>query len=217
MRRLRILIAADEEVRRGLRALVEAHRGWEICAEAGNGHEAVDRARETKPDIVVLNIAMPGLNGPEAARQILGSRPKTRVILTMDEPVALGRDVPGAGPPRPVKAGTGRDPAARAETFKPSATSIAPQIALGGLPQEKKITLPAGRRLSARERKIIELLAEEKSHEEIASSLSMSVREVEKHCSNVMRKLDLSTASDLTSYAVAESLLRRCLLLYLPR
>src|SRR4029079_16007679 len=82
MNRLRILVADDHEiVRRGLVSLIKGHPDWEVCAEAGNGHQAVEKAKESKPDIAILDIGMPVLNGPEATRQILRENPATRILI----------------------------------------------------------------------------------------------------------------------------------------
>src|SRR5579864_1166226 len=92
--KLRILIADDHEVvRRGLCALLQAHDGWEICGEATDGREAVEKAAELRPDIVLIDVGMPNLNGLNAARQILAAKPRTRVlIVTMHESEQLIRE-----------------------------------------------------------------------------------------------------------------------------
>src|SRR6266487_6512759 len=95
----RILLADDHEVvRQGLRVLLEAHLGWEVVGEAVNGREAVEKTRQLKPDVVVLDISMPELNGLEATRQILKAAPQTEVlVLTMHESEQVAREVLSAG------------------------------------------------------------------------------------------------------------------------
>src|SRR5260370_39985493 len=96
---LRILIADDHEVaRQGIRALLESHPGWEVCAEAKDGREAVELATNSKPDIVLLDIGMPNLNGLDAARQLLAMFPQSRsLILTMHDAEQVVREVLAAG------------------------------------------------------------------------------------------------------------------------
>ena len=99
MKTVRILVADDHEiVRHGLRRLLETQQGWEVCDEAGTGREAVEKTRQLKPDVVVLDFSMPELNGAEAARQILKALPRTEVvILTMHDSEQLLREVLEAG------------------------------------------------------------------------------------------------------------------------
>ncbi len=209
---MRILIADDHEVvRQGLRALMQNHKGWEVCGEAATGREAVEKAKETQPDVVVLDIAMPQLNGLEAARQILKAHPETQVlILTMHESEELVREVLDAGARGYVlKSDAGRSLVAAIEALgqhTPFFTSKVAQIVLQGFldgkPASAEVTRSTRGRLSAREREIIQLLAEGKGNKEIAASLNISVKTVETHRSNIMRKLNLHSIGDLTRYAI---------------
>ncbi len=209
---MRILIADDHEVvREGLRALMQNHKGWEVCAEAATGREAVEKATEAKPDVVVLDIAMPQLNGLEAARQILKTRPETQVlILTMHESEELVREVLDAGARGYVlKSDAARSLVAALEALgqhTPFFTSKVAQIVLQGFLEGKPASAEVPRstrgRLSAREREIIQLLAEGKGNKEVAASLNISVKTVETHRSNIMRKLNLHSIGDLTRYAI---------------
>lgn len=206
---LRLLVADDHEiVRRGLQALLKAQPGWEVCAEAVNGREAVEKARTLKPDIVILDLAMPELNGLEATRQIRKSVPDAEVIiLTMHESEQVVREVLDAGARGYIlKSDAGRDLVAAVEAVSrkvPFFTSKVAELVLGaylngraGTGQEDR------RRLSPREREILQMLAEGKTTKEVAVTLGISVKSAETHRSNIMRKLDLHSISDLVRYAI---------------
>jgi DNA-binding NarL/FixJ family response regulator len=212
---LRILIADDHEVaRRGIRSLLESHPGWEVCAEAKDGRDAVELATSMKPDLVLLDIGMPNLNGLEAARQILTTSPNVAIlILTMHDSDNVIREVLRAGARGfLLKSDAGRDLVAAVEALESQKTFFTPRVSQmvldGFLNREKKrseiedVTNPSGDLLTAREREVIQLLAEGRTSKEVAVTLNLSVKTAETHRTNLMRKLGLHSVADLTRYAV---------------
>jgi DNA-binding NarL/FixJ family response regulator len=208
MQPFRILIADDHEVvRRGIRAMLESHPGWEVCGEAGDGREAVQQARELKPGLVLLDIGMPNLNGLEAARQILATYPTTSIlILTMHSSQQVLREVLAVGARGfLLKSDAGRDLVTAVEALQRDGTfftSHATEIVADGClnPDPKEPRFP--NRLTPREREVVQLLAEGKTSKEVAVALNLSVKTVETHRTNIMRKLDLHSIADLTLFAL---------------
>ena len=215
MSSVRILIADDHAlVRRGLRALLEAQPGWEVCAEAANGREAVKKAKQLGPNIVIMDITMPDLNGLEATRQIVKVAPKTEVlILTMHESEEIVKDVFAMGGRGYVlKSDAERDLVSAVDALsrhKPFFTSTASQMMLDsylegpGRPPKKET---ACCRLTPRERETLQLLTEGKTNKEVAVGLSISVRTVESHRANLMRKLGCQSFSELVHYAIRNNI-----------
>lgn len=209
-----ILVADDHEVvRRGIVALLEAQPGWTVCGQAVNGREAVEEAKRLKPEVVILDISMPELNGLEATRQILKVSPKTEVlIITAHASEQAAREVLAAGARGYVlKSDAGRDLVNAVESLcnhKPFFTRKVSEMVLEGYlgnrgPAEEE---PLHRRLTTREREVLQLLAEGKSNKEVAASLDISAKTAEAHRTNIMRKLDLHSMSDLVHYAIRNKL-----------
>jgi DNA-binding NarL/FixJ family response regulator len=218
---LRILIADDHDVaRRGIRSLLEGHPGWEICGEAKDGREAVECATKTKPDLVLLDIGMPGLNGLDAARQIHAACPDTRIlILTMHDTEQLVREVLALGARGYLlKSDSARDLVAAVEALQNHRTFFTTRVAqmvlegyLHPTNGDGNGSDHSGRRLlTPREREVIQLLAEGKTTKEVAVTLNLSVKTAETHRTNLMRKLDLHSVADLTLYAVRNSIVQIC-------
>jgi DNA-binding NarL/FixJ family response regulator len=206
---LRILIADDHEVaRRGVRSLLESHAGWEVCGEAADGREAVNAAARLKPDLVLLDIGMPGLNGLDATRQILAADPDIRVlILTMHDSEQVVREVLAAGARGfLLKSDAGRDLVVAVEALQNRrtffTTKVAQLVLEGYLRPAPENDRPARSVLTPREREVIQLLAEGKTTKEVATTLNLSVKTAETHRTNLMRKLDLHSVVDVTLYAV---------------
>jgi DNA-binding NarL/FixJ family response regulator len=216
---LRILIADDHEVaRRGIRAVLENHPGWEVCGEAKDGRESVELAASTKPDLILLDIGMPNLNGLEAARQILAASPEIAIlILTMHDSDNVVREVLRAGARGfLLKSDAGRDLVAAVEALQTQrtffTTRVSQMVLDGFLDREKNGHVVnkeiAGDVLTAREREVIQLLAEGKTSKEVAIALNLSVKTAETHRTNLMRKLGLHSVADLTRYAVRNGIVQ---------
>jgi DNA-binding NarL/FixJ family response regulator len=216
LKALRILIADDHDLlRRGVKTLLQSHAGWEVCGEAHTGREAVTKTEELKPDIVILDISMPDLNGLEAARRIRKASANTEVLVfTAHYSDQLIRDILEAGVRGyVVKSDSDRDLIIAVETLarhKPFFTPRATEVILsdfksGGTRAELPESVP--NRLTSREREIVQLLAEGKSSKEVASSLNISVKTAETHRANIMRKLELHTVSELVRYAVRNQII----------
>jgi DNA-binding NarL/FixJ family response regulator len=215
MKAVRILVADDHEVvRRGVRALLEAEAGWLVCDEAATGREALAKAQRLKPDIVILDIGMPELNGLEATRQIRKTVPQSEVlILTMHESEHVVREVLAAGARGYVlKSDAGRDLVAAVNALrqrKPFFTSSVGTMVLQGYLQNIRAVDPPhpSCRLTPREREITQLLAEGKTNKQVAVALGISAKTADTHRTNIMRKLHLHSASDLVRYAIRNKLI----------
>jgi DNA-binding NarL/FixJ family response regulator len=208
---LRILIADDHDlVRRGIKSFLESHAGWTVCGEAQTGVEAVEKARELSPDIAILDITMPELNGIDAARKIQKESPQTKtLIVSMHYSENIVREVLAAGiRGYVVKSDSVRDLGAAIEAVangKTFFTSLATKEMLTDLRarcSNSPEAEPIDDRLTSREREILQLLSEGKIAKEVAAVLNISVKTVETHRSNMMRKLEIHNAADLVRYAV---------------
>jgi len=215
MNPFRILIADDHEVvRRGIRSLLESHPGWEVVGEAANGREAVECTGQLKPDLVLLDIGMPYLNGLEAARQILATQPLMRIlILTIHDSEQVVRDVLALGARGFLsKSDAGQDLVAAVEALQQHRTFFSAKVAEfvldGYLDPYRESQPPPTNRLTPREREVVQLLAEGKSSKEVAVALNLSVKTVETHRTNIMRKLDLHSIADVTLYAVRNGIVQ---------
>lgn len=219
---LRILIADDHELaRNGIRALLESHPGWEVCGEAKDGRETVELAVSLRPDIVLLDIGMPNLNGLEAARQILAIFPEVAIlILTMHDSDNIVREVLRAGARGYLlKSDAGRDLVAAVEALQLQRTFFTTrvsQMVLDGYLDRQTRNVGAMLKdddrtensLTSREREVIQLLAEGKTSKEVAVTLNLSVKTAETHRTNLMRKLGLHSVADLTRYAVRNGIVQ---------
>ncbi len=214
---LRILLADDHEVvRRGLCALLRAKPEWEVCGEAVDGREAVEKALALKPDVVILDVGMPNLNGLEATRQIIKARPQVRVlILTLHDSDQLVQEVLNAGARGfLLKSDAARDLVTAVEALRNNKIYFTPKVASmvleGFLRRNDSETsvgpLPPRSQLTPREREIVQLLAEGKSSRDVAEALGLSIKTAETHRANIMRKLNLHSVSDLVLYAVRNNI-----------
>jgi DNA-binding NarL/FixJ family response regulator len=209
MKSVSILIADDHAVvRRGLRALLETQPGWTICGEARNGRDAVQKAAQYQPDVVILDIGMPELNGLAATVRIREVVPQARVlVLTMHNSEELIQSCLNAGAQGYVlKSDAERDLISAVEALvqhKTFFTQAATNVVLENLRgrQNGVSREPSVARLTRREQEIVQLLAEGRSNKEVGASLGIGTRTVESHRANIMRKLHLRTFSELMRYA----------------
>jgi len=209
MSNVRILIADDHElIRRGLVSALAERPDWSIVAEAADGRQASELAARLTPDIAVLDLTMPELNGLDATRQIRAATPKTRIlIVTAHESEQLIRDVLDAGAMGYVlKSDAGRVLVQAIEALldeRPFFTSKVARVVLEGYLRSGEDSLTqAAVALSPRERQIVQLLAEGSNNKEVARALQLSVKTVETHRSNIMRKMEFGSLADLVRYAI---------------
>jgi DNA-binding NarL/FixJ family response regulator len=207
--KVRILVADDHDiVRRGVRPLIESEWGWEICGEAGDGREALALAEKLKPDVVLLDVAMPEMNGVDVTREIKRRLPDTEVLaFTGTESEALFHELFAAGARGCVLKSDAAEhliPAIKAlcdgQPYFGSRVGkviFARYLETGAKPGEGA---PGG--LSPREREIVQQLAEGRSNKEVADKLGISVKTVETHRAAIMRKLGFTAFSELVRYAV---------------
>jgi len=212
---IRIVLADDHDVvRRGLRELLEEHEGWEVCGEAANGREAIEIVKKHKPQVAIVDLAMPELNGLEATRHIRKESPDTEVLVfTMHESELLVRDVLEAGARGFVlKSDAARHLTNAVEALvqhKPFFTSRVSELVLGEFlkqGKQRKDVVASPSVLTPREREIVQLLAESKSNKEISTILNISVKTVETHRAAIMRKLHINSIVELVHYAVRNEL-----------
>ncbi|MFY9528463.1 MAG: response regulator transcription factor [Candidatus Acidiferrales bacterium] len=209
---LRILVADDHDLmRRGIRMLLEDHKDWEICGEACTGREAIAKSQELKPDIAILDISMPEMDGLNAAKRIREASPKTEILMLSvhcSDPFIL--EAVDAGVRGYVlKSDSDRDLVTAVETLashKPFLTSYATRLFLqnfemrGGSGKEASEGLRE--RVTSRERDVVQLIAEGKSSREIGAILGISTKTAETHRANIMRKLELHSVGELVRYAL---------------
>jgi two-component system response regulator NreC len=211
VKKLRILIADDHAlVRQGAKVVLEARPGWRVVGEASNGREAVQKAIALKPDVVVVDISMPELDGVEVARQIREGVPNTKVlVLTMHESDQMVKRALDAGALGYILKSDLTECLARAvkavSQGKRFLTPKVSEIVLDGFLKPRS-QLQQGERAdvrpSPRESEIIRLLAEGKANKEIASQLGITVRTVETHRAKIMLKLGLHSLAELIHYAM---------------
>ena len=199
-----------------MRTLLEAEPGWKVVAEASDGQEAFEKAKETKPEIVVLDIGMPRLSGLEAARRLKRTLPQIKVLmLTMHDSERLAWEVLNVGALGYVtKSDTARDLVIAIEALRRDKTFFTPKVDRiildsflnGG--SSKRAKEMQGEQLTSRQREIVQLLAEGKTSKEVSALLNLSVKTVETHRANIMRRLSCHSVSDLVRYAVRNNIVQ---------
>jgi DNA-binding NarL/FixJ family response regulator len=191
--------------------LLESQPNWEVCAEAADGRDALEKVTQLKPDVAIVDIGMPELNGLDATRQIVKACPQTEVlILTMHQSDEVVREVLHAGARGYVlKSDADQSLVAAVETLrqhKPFLTSVVTDLVLFRYRNGySEIDAPSCR-LTSRERQIVQLLSEGSSNKEVAATLDISVRTVETHRASIMRKLNIASLGDLVRYAIRNKL-----------
>jgi DNA-binding NarL/FixJ family response regulator len=216
MAQLRILLADDHTVvRQGLRKLLEERPDWIVVAEAGNGRDAVQQAHQHKPDVAILDVAMPLLNGIEATRQIVRGSPVTRVlVLTMHSDELYVSQILKAGATGYLlKDSADVDLIQAVDLVSQGKSFFSPAIARLMLDDYVRQLSDKGitdryELLSQREREIFQLVAEGKANKEIATILSVSPSTVETHRARIMEKLDVHSAAEIVLYAVHRGVVR---------
>ena len=208
---MRILVVDDHDIiRRGLNQLLTMRQGWEVCGEAKTGREAITLAEQLQPEIVVMDVSMPEMNGLEAARRIHKSFPKIGIlILTMHFSDQLVREIVAAGARGYIlKSDTSRDLVSAVEAVSNRQTFFTPrasEVLLNSFSwkgSELDSQVVARNRLTPREREIVQLLAEGKTSREAALVLGISIKTAETHRANIMRKLEVHSLSEVVRYAV---------------
>jgi DNA-binding NarL/FixJ family response regulator len=209
LRAVRILIADDHElVRQGMRTILQGEPGWTVCGEATNGRQAVAMALELKPDLLVLDIAMPELNGVEVIRQIRRSLDVPVLIVTMYDADDVLREATEAGANGYVlKAEAGRTLVNAARTIlqrdAPSDRVRSRAVdAEAGAGATDVLPRPRGRELTSREREVLQLLVEGHGNKEVASALGITTKTAETHRARIMSKLNMHSMSELVRYAI---------------
>jgi DNA-binding NarL/FixJ family response regulator len=210
---IKILLADDHKiVRDGLRALIEKQQDMEVVAEAADGRTAVRLAKEMLPDVVIMDISMPDLNGIEAARQIVAGAPRVKIItLSMHSDSRFVKEVFKAGASGYLLKECAFEELARAiHTVAADQIYLSPRIThvvlndyMSRLPMAEASVFSV---LSAREREVLQLMAEGKTTKEIAYSLDLSVKTVEAHRQKIMEKSNIHSVAELTKYAIREGL-----------
>jgi DNA-binding NarL/FixJ family response regulator len=212
---IRILLADDHEVvRRGLSSLLATRPDWQVCGEARNGREAVALAVKLKPNLAILDLSMPELNGLEATRHIRKEVPETEVLVfSMYENEQFVRDLLAAGARGYVLKSDVSSQLLNAvdavSRHKPFFTSEVAERVLEGFLRLGELTAEDGSAagiLTPREREIVQLLAEARSNKEVAATLGISVKTVETHRASIMRKLGITSIVDLVHYAIRNGL-----------
>jgi DNA-binding NarL/FixJ family response regulator len=214
---LRILLADDHDLTRaGVRYLLEKQKDWSVCAEASNGRVAVQLAEEHRPDLAILDMSMPELNGIDATRQILKKLPRTKVLIyTMHETEKIIIDALDAGASGIVlKSDAGENIVSAVESIMKGrrffTSHVAETVVEGYLSKRAGVATDAAHpspALTNREREVVQLLAEGKSNKEVADRLGISTRTAEGHRAEIMRRLKVGSLAELIRYAVRNSII----------
>ena len=206
----RILVADDHEVvRSGVRAILEAHEGWEVVAEAKDGKDAVKKAVETQPDVAIIDYSMPVMDGIEVTRQIHAKLPKTEILIFSmhDSDVLVGELLEAGARAYLLKSDANRYLIAAVEALaehKPFLTGKISQRLINAFLADRKGQKEA---LSPRERVVVQLIAEGHSNRESAEILNLSIKTIESHRAEAMRKLKIKSIAGLVRYAVRNRLI----------
>ncbi|HLH41398.1 MAG TPA: response regulator transcription factor [Bryobacteraceae bacterium] len=207
---IRILLADDHAlVRQGFRMILEAQPDMEIVGQAGNGREAVELASKLYPDVAVIDVAMPELNGIEATRRIATVSPRTRVLaLSMHKDSMYVREILRAGARGYLLKDSGdADLVAAVRSVAKGDGYISPSVSGAVLSDYRRHVSDPLDLLTSREREVLQMIAEGKTNKEIATSLNLSVYTVEAHRGRVMEKLNLHSTGELVRFALKNGLI----------
>ena len=206
---IRVLLADDHAmVRKGFRLILEAQPDMEIAGEAGNGREAVELAEKLHPDVVVMDVAMPELNGIEATRRLASSSPHTRVLaLSMHKDSVYVREILRAGARGYLlKDSIDTDLISAVRAVAKGDGYISPGVSDAVLSDYRRHVTDPLDLLTSREREVLQMIAESKTNKEIAVALNLSVYTVEAHRGKIMEKLNLHSTGELVRFAVRHGL-----------
>ncbi|SRR5581483_706664 len=207
--KIRILLADDHTVvRHGFKMILGAHPDMEIVGEAGNGREAVELAERLEPDVVVMDVAMPELNGIEATRRLAGSTPRTRVLaLSMHKDSVYVREILRAGARGYLlKDAPANDLLTAVRAVARGEGYLSPGVSDAVLNDYRRHVTDSIDLLSTREREVLQMIAEGKTNKEIAGVLNLSIYTVDAHRGRIMEKLNLHSVNELVRFAVRKGL-----------
>jgi DNA-binding NarL/FixJ family response regulator len=210
MKRIRILLADDHAVvRQGFKMILAEQPDMEIIGEAGNGREVVELAERLRPDVVVMDVAMPELNGIEATRRLRESMPHTRVVaLSMHKDSVYVREILRAGARGYLlKDSMAADLVSAVRTVAAGEGYLSPGVSNAVLDDYRRHVTDPIDLLTSREREVLQMLAEGKTNKEIASVLNLSVYTVDAHRGRIMEKLNLHSINELVRFAVRNGLI----------
>jgi DNA-binding NarL/FixJ family response regulator len=206
---IRILLADDHAlVRHGFRMILAAQPDMEVAGEAGNGRDAVELAQKLKPDVVVMDVTMPELNGIEATRRLIELSPRTRVLaLSMHKDAVYVREILRAGARGYLlKDSADADLLAAVRAVAKGEGYLSPGVSDAVLSDYRRHVTDPLDLLTTREREVLQMIAEGKTNKEIATSLNLSVYTVEAHRGRLMEKLNLHSTGELVRFAVRSGL-----------
>ncbi|MBL8189183.1 MAG: response regulator transcription factor [Acidobacteria bacterium] len=207
----RILLADDHQVvRRGFGLILSAQPGWEIVGEAANGREAVELTERLQPDLVVMDVSMPELNGIEATRRIAEFAPRCRILaLSMHRDAVYVREILRAGAHGYLlKDASDQDLVDAVRAISNGQGYLSPAVSDAVLSDYRKHVTDPIDLLTSREREVLQLIAEGKTNKEIAQDLNLSVYTVDSHRSRIMEKLNLHSAGELIRFAIRNGLIQ---------
>jgi two-component system response regulator NreC len=209
-KKIRILLADDHAlVRQGFRMILGAQSDMEIVGEVSNGREALELAEKLRPDVVVMDVAMPELNGIEATRRLASTTPRTRVLaLSMHKDSVYVREILRAGARGYLlKDAFDRDLLAAVRAVARGEAYLSPAISDAVLSDYRRHVSDPLDLLTSREREVLQMIAEGKTNKEIASLLNLSVYTVDAHRGRIMEKLNLHSMSELVRFAMRSGLI----------
>lgn len=208
-RKIRVLLADDHRIlRQGVRMLIDSQKDMEVVGEAKTGREAIEEARRLKPDVVVMDVSMPELNGIEGTRHICDEMKHTRVLaLSMHKDAVYVREILRAGARGYLLKDSEDDDLVRAiRCLQRGEAFLSPAISDAVLSDYRKHVSNPVDLLTSREREILTMVADGKTNKEIANALNLSVYTVESHRGSVMEKLNLHNAGDIVRFALRNGL-----------